>query len=77
VPEIGPATLPWLVLGVALAWLAMRVWILRNRLALRAPGEEPPKAPRWLLGLARARLTIPILLAGIVAVAAAVVFVGR
>jgi hypothetical protein len=71
--ELSSAHLPWLIAGVVLAWLALRVWILRNRLALRAPGEEPPRAAGWLLALARARFTIPLLLLGIVGCAAAVV----
>jgi hypothetical protein len=76
-PEIGPATLPYLLAGIVLAWLALRVWILRNRLALREPGEAPPRAAGWLLALARARATMPLLLLGIVGCATAVVLVSR
>jgi|GEM_PF-5595418 len=62
-PSLPPGAFPWLLAGLVLAWLALRVWLLRGRLAQLEPGDPAPQAPRWLLALARSRATLPLLLA--------------
>jgi hypothetical protein len=73
----GRAALPWLVAAVVCGWLALRVWILRNRLAVREAGEAPPSAPGWLLALARTRASLLVFALGAAACVAAAVLVSR
>ena len=62
-PGLPPGAFPWLLACLLLAWLALRVWLLRSMLARRQPADPAPRAPRWLLALARSRATLPVLLA--------------
>ena len=71
-PDPPPAAIAGLLVGVVLAWLALRVAILRRRLAEVAPGEPPP-ASAFLLVLARSRASLPVLVLLIGACAVAVV----
>jgi hypothetical protein len=62
-PDLPPGALPWLVAALLLAWLALRVALLRGQVArARAVGEAPPPGPRWLAPIAAQRLAIPVLL---------------
>ncbi len=62
-PGLPPGVLPWILAGLALTWVALRVWVLRSRLAQLHPGDPAPPAPRWLLSLARSPAALPVLLA--------------
>lgn len=72
-PDLPPAAFPWLLAGVLLAWLALRVALLRGQVARHVPPAPPPPAPRWLQALARTRATLPLLLLAIGACAAVTV----
>jgi len=63
-PDLPPGVLPWLVAGLALAWLLLRVALLRGTLARRrAAGETGPvPGPRWIAWLAAQRWALPLLL---------------
>ncbi|MFM8979391.1 MAG: hypothetical protein ACKOSS_02865 [Planctomycetia bacterium] len=63
-PDLAPGTLPWLVAGLALAWLLLRVALLRGTLARRkAAGEVGPvPGPRWIAWLSAQRWALPLLL---------------
>jgi hypothetical protein len=60
-PPIPPAAVPWLIGALLATWLALRVWILRGRIAARDADEAPPRALAPLRGLARNPLALPAL----------------
>ena len=62
-PDLLPHA-PFLLAGLLVVfWVYMKVRMLRERLALRGPDDVPPKAPGWLLRLARAQHTNLVLAA--------------
>jgi hypothetical protein len=75
--RVPPAAVPWLFAGLLLAWLALRVHLLRGRLAVREPDEPLPPASGLLLALARSHATLPALLILVATCGAAVVLAFR
>lgn len=63
-PDLPDGALPWLVAGLVLAWLLLRVALLRGTLARRrAAGETGPvPGPRWIAWLSAQRWALPLLL---------------
>ncbi|MDJ0975009.1 MAG: hypothetical protein QNJ98_11155 [Planctomycetota bacterium] len=66
-PQLSDHGFVLIVVLLVVFWVYMKVKLLRERLALRGPDEEPPAAPRWQHALARASWTFPVL--GVLALA--------
>ncbi len=65
-PDPPPAAVAWLLAGLLLLWLTLRVGLLRRQLeGARAQGLPPPTAPPWLLALARRGPVLVLLLLGV------------
>lgn len=66
-PQLSDHGFALILVLLVVFWVYMKVRLLRERLALRGPDEEPPRAPGWQHALARWRWTFPLL--GLVALA--------